>query len=609
MSLARGAATIKSFADNMPDGPGVYRMINKQGEFLYIGKAKSLKKRVISYTRTDQLPTRLQRMVAETVDMTFTHTETEAEALLLEATLINSHQPRYNILFIDDKSFPLLVIDLTHDFPSIAKHRGQREKGKRYYGPFASGLAVNNTLLDIQRGFQLRNCTDSYFAARTRPCLQYHIKRCTAPCVNYVSREEYAAQVAETAQFLEGDTSTLTDKIRDQMMAASAAQDYERAGRLRDRLQAITYVRSSNIVAQQIVQDADIIVMARRADACVVTLFMVRGFRNYGHANFYPRHSEFETDSAVIERFLAQYYGAHEVPKQILMSVVLDDQDMVQDALCVRAGRKVEIIVPARGEKLKLVQWCQRTADAALAMNLAHTKASKEILASFAELADLDAPPGRIEIYDNSHIQGAFRVGAYVVYQNGGFDKKQYRTYNIKTTEQGDDFAMMREVLMRRAKRVGAGDTVPDVLLIDGGKGQLSQVTAMLDEYWPDDIPMPCIIAVAKGPDRNAGREVLHMTSGAEIRLPHDDPLLHFIQRLRDEAHRFVIGRHRSKREKAIEINALDDIPNVGASRKKALLMHFGSAKAVRTAAIEELAKVEGISTRLAEQIYKYFNE
>mgnify|MGYP000502892886 CR=1 FL=1 len=609
MSLASGRAVIKSFADRMPDSPGVYRMVNAKGDFLYIGKARALKRRVMNYTQVDRLPNRLRRMVSETTDMSFVLTETETEALLLEANLVKSLQPKYNVMLLDDKSFPYLVIDTTHEFPSVMKHRGPKDKGKQYFGPFASADAVNKSWLDIQRGFMLRNCTDAFFATRTRPCLQYHIKRCTAPCVAFVDKETYGNQVAEAKAFLEGDTTTIKEKLKNKMIAASEAMDFEVAARLRDRLAAVSYVQQSNAVYQDVVGEADLFVMARSGGAAAISVSFIRAGRNYGNTTFYPKPDDEDTDAALMSTFIAQFYSERPVPKCILVSMMPDERELLEEALALRADRKVEICRPQRGERVKLLTWAQKTVDAALAMHIARTKAAAFVMQGLAELAGLEKPPSRIEIYDNSHIQGAHRVGAYVVYTPDGFDKKQYRQYNINESEGGDDFAMMREVLMRRSKRVADGGVVPDVLLIDGGKGQLSQVMAMLAEHWPEGAAYPAVIAVAKGPDRNAGREVLHFPDGREIRLESNDAVLHFIQRLRDEAHRFVIGRHRAKREKAIEINPLDDVPNIGPSRKKALLHHFGSGKAVRRASVEDLSRVEGISKALAVQIYKYFNE
>lgn len=609
MTIAAGKEIIKSFADRMPESPGVYRMLNKRGEALYIGKARALKRRVLSYTMVDRLPTRLRRMVAETQEMVFTLTETETEALLLEANLVKSMQPKYNVLLQDDKSFPYVVVDIGHEFPSIGKHRGSRDKSKLYFGPFASADSVNKTLLDLQRGFMVRNCADTFFAMRRRPCLQYHIKRCTAPCVNLVSKEDYARQVGEARGFLEGDTTTIKARLQEQMLQASETQDYETAARLRDRIQALAHVQSSNAVYQKAVKEADVFVMARRGATSAISVFFIRAGRNYGHTSFYPKHDDEETNEKLMGDFIGQFYAKRPVPKCILVSDLPEEHKVLEEALCIQSGHKVEICLPKRGERAQLVEWTRKTAEANLAMHISRTKAADDILEKLRAMTALPAPPQRIEIYDNSHIQGAYKVGAYVVFRPNGFDKKHYRQYNIHSTDTGDDFAMMREVLMRRSRRVAEGGEAPDLMLIDGGKGQLSQVMAMLGEHWPEDVKPPVVIAVAKGPDRNAGRETLHFTDGREERLAPDDPLLHFIQRLRDEAHRFVIGRHRKKREKAIEINSLDDLANIGPTRKKALLHHFGSAKAARLAGVKELSQVPGISKNLAEQIYKYFNE
>lgn len=609
MSLSRGKAVIKSFAERLPDSPGVYQMRGSKGQYLYIGKAKALKRRVTNYTITDNLVVRLQRMVAETVEMQFTLTETEAEALLLEANLIKTHKPKYNILLQDDKSFPYLVIDTTHPFPSLAKYRGAREKGKKYFGPFASAGAVTKTLIDMQRGFMLRNCTDSYFAARKRPCLQYHIKRCTAPCVALASKDEYGAQVDEAVAFLSGKASNIQKKLQDKMSAESEAMNFEAAAMYRDRLAALAQVQTRNAIYQQELEEADVFVLARRGAVSSIAVFFIRNWCNYGQTTFYPRHDEEASDAQLMANFIGQFYAKRPAPKLVIVSAEPEGKDVLEKALAVMAEQKVEICKPSRGEKARLVGWAMKTAEQALALHISQTKVTEELMRQLGELAGLDAPPARIEVYDNSHIQGAFKVGAYVVYETAGFNKKEYRQYNINTVKAGDDFAMMREVMQRRVARIADGGARPDLMLIDGGKGQLSQIMGQIEAFWPEDVPPCAVIAVAKGEDRNAGREVLHFPDGREVRLEPKDPLLHFIQRLRDEAHRFVIGRHRQKREKAISVSTLDDLPNIGPSRKKALLHHFGSAKAVKGAGVLELSRVEGISKRLAEQIYKYFNE
>lgn len=609
MSLSSGKAVIKSFAERLPESPGVYQMRGSKGQYLYIGKARALKRRVTNYTITENLPTRLQRMVSETVEMQFTLTETEAEALLLEANLIKTHRPKYNILLQDDKSFPYLVIDTTHPFPSLAKYRGAQEKGKQYFGPFASAGAVTKTLIDMQRGFMIRNCTDSYFAARKRPCLQYHIKRCTAPCVDLVTKDEYETQVSDAVSFLSGKSTNIQNKLQARMMVESENMNFEAAAMYRDRLSALAQVQGRNAIYSQNVDEADAFVLARRGAMSSIAVFFVRNGCNYGQTTFYPRHDAEASDEALMANFISQFYAKRPAPKMVLASVEPIDKDVLEKALGVISGRKVEISKPTRGEKAKLIDWAMKTAEQALALHISQTKAAGEVMQALMELVGLNEVPERIEIYDNSHIQGAFKVGAYVVYEPQGFNKKEYRQYNIKTVEAGDDFAMMREVMQRRVTRIAEGGTRPDLMIIDGGKGQLSQIMLRINELWPDDVKPCAVIAVAKGEDRNAGREVLHFPDGREIRLAPNDPLLHFIQRLRDEAHRFVIGRHRQKREKTISVSTLDDLPNIGPSRKKALLHYFGSAKAVRAAGVQELSRVEGISKRLAEQIYKYFNE
>lgn len=609
MSLSHGIDIIKSYARNMPVSPGVYQMHNKNGDVLYIGKAKALKNRVTSYTQPNRAPIRIQRMIAQTDHMRFTITETEAEALLLEQTLIKSKKPPFNVLLRDDKSFPYIVLDTSHEFPSIRKHRGKRDKSKTYFGPFASAKAVNQVLTDIQRGFQIRNCTNSYYDARKRPCLQYHIKRCSAPCVNKVTRGEYAQQVKDVNAFMRGDNDSLKTTIQKQMQEASEAMAYERAAQLRDRLQALSYVQNQRLNISIDEKNMDIFVLSRRESISAMCVFFIRNGRDYGHASFYPKHDSEQSDAQLMQEFMVQFYTNRPLVPNIMVSHAPDEQEIVEEALSKLADHKVSINQPQRGRKKKYLEQCVKTTDAQLAMQMAQTKVNDELLSKLAGIYGGHKPPERIEIYDNSHIQGAFKVGAYVVYDEGGFNKKEYRQYNITETDTGDDFAMMREVMRRRIAKIKDGGVSPDLMIIDGGKGQLSQVLNMMEQDWIDTEDKPAIIAVAKGVDRNAGREVIHTVEGDEIRLEKNDPVLHFIQRLRDESHRFVIGRHRLKREKSISQNDLGGLPQIGPMRKKALLQSFGSAKAVRSAGVKALQQVEGISKALAEQIYKYYHE
>ncbi len=609
MSLENGVKVIKSFAQRMPDTPGVYQMHNENGDYLYIGKAKSLKKRVVSYTRPSALPMRLQRMIAGTMTMEFTLCETETDALILEQALIKTKKPRYNILLRDDKSFPYMMMDPSHDFPSISKHRGRQDRAKKYFGPFASAYAMNRALLDIQRGFQIRNCTDGYFANRNRPCLQYHIKRCTAPCVGKVTKEDYAQQLNEALAFIEGDDDTLQKKLRGQMEHASEALEYERAAQIRDRIEALSFIQGHNTQTRLPYPEVDVFAFAREGSISTMRVSFIRRGREYGHTSFHPSHDDTQATGALMRDFIMQFYINRSMPVTIMLSDMPEDLQLIQDALSKIASRQISVTLPLKGAKKNYLDQCMKTARADLAMHVAHTKVTDDLLQKLGALVNLPEAPTRIEIYDNSHIQGAFKVGAYVVYDEGGFNKKEYRQYNITETDKGDDFAMMREVMRRRILRINEGGVAPDLMIIDGGKGQMTQIMEIMDEFWARDEARPAILGVSKGVDRHAGREILHFINRSEIQLEPRDPLLHFIQRLRDESHRFVIGRHRKKREKSIDSNDLGDLPQVGAKRKKALLNHFGSAKAVRGAGVEALQSVEGVSKTLADKIYKYYHE
>ncbi len=610
MSLENGVTIIKSFAQRLPDSAGVYQMHNEKGEYLYIGKAKSLKKRVVNYTRPNALPVRLQRMIAQTTTMEFTLCETEVDALILEQALIKAKKPRYNILLRDDKSFPFMMLDPSHDYPRITKHRGKQDKGKIYFGPFASAHSMNRALLDIQKSFMIRNCTDSYFANRKRPCLQYHIKRCTAPCVGKVTKDAYAQQIKDALSFIEGDDDRLQKDLQVQMQAASDALAYERAAQLRDRIEALRFVQGHSDQTRLPYSDVDIFAFARKGSISVMRVTFIRRGKEYGHTSFYPNHDDETLDHDLMRDFIMQFYTNRSLPRNILVSIQPSELDVLEKALVQMAEHKVDIVCPMKGVKKNYLDQCMKTAMADMAMHVAHTKVTQGLLDQLGALVGLEYAPTRIEIYDNSHIQGAFKVGAYVVYDENGFNKKDYRQYNITETDTGDDFAMMREVMRRRILKINEGGTPPDLMIIDGGKGQMTQIIEIMDEFWGDDsVKRPAILGVAKGVDRNAGREILHFINRAELSLDRKDPLLHFIQRLRDESHRFVIGRHRTKREKSIESNDLGNLPQVGAVRKRALLAHFGSAKAVRNAGVKELQAVEGVSKTLAENIYKYYHE
>jgi excinuclease ABC subunit C len=613
--LARGVAVIRDHVTRLPESPGVYRMINAKGDVLYVGKAKALKKRVISYTHVDKLPIRLKRMVAETVTMEFVNTATEVEALLLEANLIKKFQPRYNILLRDDKSFPYIMITGGHDFPQVRKHRGAREDGGEYFGPFAGAGAVNHTIEVLQRVFRLRNCSDNIFANRSRPCLQYHIKRCTAPCVGKISKETYAQDVAKARAFLQGQSRAIQQEFAEFMQAASADQDYERAAEYRDRIKALTAIQSRQDINLEGLGDMDAMALARREGKTCIQVFFFRGGQNFGNRAYFPRHAPEEQDADILSVFMAQFYQSKPVPKTVLTSIEPTEVYLLSEALGARdhAGKRIEIMSPARGDKKRLMDFAVRNADEALARHLLERQGEAELLASVADIFGLEASPKRIEVYDNSHLSGTHMVGAMIVAGAEGFRKSAYRKFNIKQAGSGDDFGMMREVMTRRfgrALKEGAdknADDWPDLLLIDGGQGQFNVVKEILCELnvW-DDLT---VVAIAKGPDRNAGREQFFIEGRQPFQLPHENPVLHYLQRLRDEAHRFVIGAHRTRRQNAISASPLDDIPGIGARRKRDLLHYFGSARDVARAGVDDLCQVPGISKSMALRIYQAFNE
>ncbi len=607
-----GANVIRAHLKTMPGQPGVYRMLADDGTVLYVGKAKNLKKRVVSYTQQARQPLRLQRMVAQTRNMEIVVTHTEAEALLLEANLIQRFMPPFNILFRDDKSYPYILITRDHDFPQIIKHRGARNRKGWYFGPFASSGAVSETLTLLQRGFMLRNCTDGFFAQRTRPCLQYHIKRCTAPCVHKVSRSDYAKQVDEALEFLRGHSHDIQKKLADVMQEASDALDFERAASLRDRIRVLTSIQSRQDINLAGLGDADVIALHQEAGHTALQLFFYRADRNYGTRTCYPTHDRGAEPGEVLAAFLMQFYADKPTPPLILLSHKPDDIDLLAEALTEQAGHKVALAVPQQGEKKRLVEHALQNAAAALGRKLAESSEQVKLLAKVAELFDLPEPPKRIEVYDNSHISGTNAVGGMIAAGPEGFLKKTYRKFNIKDAgAAGDDYAMMNEVLTRRFRRLIDEDPErssglwPDLILIDGGQGQLGKVAGVLEELGVTDV---ALVGIAKGPDRNAGRERFFVPGREAFSLPPDDPALYYLQRLRDEAHRFAIGTHRARRTKTLVQSGLEEVPGVGAARKRALLRHFGSAKAVAGAGIEDLAHVPGISAAAAKKIYDYFH-
>jgi excinuclease ABC subunit C len=609
-----GFARIQGYLRNLESAPGVYRMLDAESRVLYVGKARNLKARVSNYARPGNHSPRIARMISETASMMFLTTRTETEALLLEQNLIKQLKPRYNVLLRDDKSFPNILVSREHAFPQIKKHRGAKKEKGDYYGPFASAGAVNRTLNQLQKVFLLRNCSDSQFESRTRPCLLYQIKRCSAPCVGYISEADYAAAVADAAEFLGGKTTRIQEALAADMADAAEAMEYERAAALRDRIRALTQVQTAQGINPRGVSDADVIALHIEGGQACVQVFFIRGHQNWGNHDFYPRISGEEDATEVMEAFVGQFYSDREPPKMLLLSHGLEDQELMAEALGEKAGRRVEINVPQRGEKAELVGHALRNAKESLARRMAETATQTKLMRGIAEAFDLDGPPVRIEVYDNSHIQGEHAVGAMIVAGPEGFEKGQYRKFNIKgdSLTPGDDFGMMKEVLTRRFSRLLKEDPDrataqwPDLLLIDGGAGQVSAVMEILQELGVDDIPT---VGVAKGIDRDQGKEEFYRPGQSAFALPRNDPILYFIQRMRDEAHRFVIGAHRAKRSKAIGATPLDDVPGVGAARKRALLAHFGSAKAVSRANLADLKAVEGISDAMAETIYGFFHE
>ncbi|MCB1563389.1 MAG: excinuclease ABC subunit UvrC [Alphaproteobacteria bacterium] len=614
-SLQAGTALIRDYTGKLPDTPGVYRMLGAGGEALYVGKAKSLKKRVLSYTQGGRLPVRLQRMVALTKSMEFIHTATEAEALLLESNLIKKLKPRYNILLRDDKSFPYILLTGDHDFPQVVKHRGAQKRKGRYYGPFAGAGEVNRTITALQKVFMLRNCSDSVFANRTRPCLQYHIKRCTAPCVGKVGKDEYAAQVAEAEAFLEGKSSQIQERYAAIMQEASAAENFEKAALYRDRIKALSFVQGHQDinVAGAGLKDADILGLHMEGGRSCVQIFFFRGGQNTGNRAYYPKHDPQEGVGAILSAFMAQFYENKVPPPEVIVSHAPDEARLLQEALESRAGRKVKITQAMRGTRARLLAFVLDNAQKALERETASRQREEAFLEAVAVLFGMEEAPCRIEIYDNSHIAGTNMVGAMVVSGPEGFVKKAYRKFNIREAKAADDYGMMREVMRRRFKRAlqeeedtGTRENWPDLLLIDGGRGQFNAVKAELEELGVAD--RVALVSIAKGEDRNAGRETFFVEGRAPFQLPEKDSTLHYLQRLRDEAHRFAIGSHRARRKKQISASPLDEIEGIGAARKKALLLYFGSAKAVAGASAEDLEKIEGISKAIAQKIYEHFH-
>ncbi len=613
-ATAKGHSVIQGYLKSIDGSPGVYRMLDEKGAVLYVGKARILKARVSSYARPTGHSPRIARMIRETVSMMFLTTRTETEALLLEQNLIKQLKPRYNVLLRDDKSFPNILVSKEHEFPQIKKHRGAKKEKGDYYGPFASAGAVNRTLNQLQKVFLLRNCSDATFESRTRPCLLYQIKRCSGPCVGLISEADYSGLVKDAERFLQGRTTSVQEHLASEMQTASDAMEFERAAALRDRLRALTFVQGNQAVNPAGVNEADVIALHMDGGQACVQVFFIRGNQNWGNRDFYPRTGSGADAAEVMQAFMGQFYADKEPPRSVILSDAIEDADLMADALSEKAGRRVEILVPQRGEKKELVAGALRNARESLARKMSETATQARLLNGLAEAFDLDGPPARVEVYDNSHIQGAHAVGAMIVAGAEGFLKSQYRKFNIKGDDltPGDDFGMMKEVLTRRFKRLLKEDpdrqsgAWPDLLLIDGGAGQVSVVHEIMAELGVEDVPM---VGVAKGVDRDHGKEEFYRIGQRPFALRRGDPVLYFVQRMRDEAHRFAIGTHRAKRSKAIGATPLDEVPGVGATRKRALLAHFGSAKAVGRAALEDLKAVDGVSSALAQTIYDFFHE
>jgi excinuclease ABC subunit C len=611
--LEQGVAAIREVLKTLPMRPGVYRMQDARGDVLYVGKARTLKNRVINYTQVTRLPKRLQRMVAQTRSMTIVTTRTEAEALLLEAQLIKRFRPPYNVLLRDDKSFPFILLRNDHDFPRIQKHRGARRIKGEYYGPFASAGSVTRTLNALQKLFLLRSCSDSFFENRSRPCLLFQIKRCSAPCVGRIEAPAYDELVDEAKEFLGGKSTGVQARLSKLMAEAADKQDYELAAVYRDRLRALTYIQGSQTVHAEGLGDADVFALACKAGTVSVQAFFIRGGQNWGHRAFFPAHTNDVPEAEVLSSFLVQFYEDMPPPKRILVDRDLVDRELLEEALSKQAERRVSIEQPQRGARRKLMEQATRNAAEALDRRLAETTSQGKVLRELADTFELPDVPKRIEVYDNSHIMGTNATGAMIVAGPEGFRKNNYRKFNIKRpeTQPGDDFAMMREVLERRFARLEKEDPDrtsgdwPELLLIDGGKGQLSAVCEVMENAGVHDVP---IVAVSKGPDRNAGRETFHMPGNRELTLAPNSALLFYLQRLRDEAHRFAIGTHRAKRAKSLTTSTLDEVPGIGPSRKRALLMHFGTARAVKGAAFEDIEKAPGISRTMARHLYDYFH-
>jgi excinuclease ABC subunit C len=610
--IEAGVKAIRDTVRTLKPKPGVYRMLDARGDVLYVGKARALKNRVANYCQVGNLSSRLQRMVSQTRSMEIVTTNSEAEALLLEAQLIKRFRPPYNVLLRDDKSFPFILLRADHAFPRIMKHRGARKAKGDYYGPFASAGSVNTTINALQKLFLLRSCTDSFFSRRDRPCLLYQIKRCSAPCVGRIDESGYRKLVRQAKDFLGGKSGAVQKEIESQMAAASANLDFESAAMLRDRLRAATFIQGSQAINAEGVGDADVFALAVKAGQIAIQAFFVRGGQNWGHRAFFPTHIADVPEAEVLARALMQFYEEVPPPRTILVDRELPERELLEEALCEATGHQVSISVPQRGDRRRLMEQASRNAAEALDRRLAETGTQARTLRELTEFLELPEEPRRIEVYDNSHIQGEKAVGAMIVAGPEGFQKGQYRKFNIRSAQTNDDFGMMREVMRRRFGRAleedpdRDGDTWPGLVLIDGGKGQMSSVRDTLEDLGIEDVPL---IAIAKGPHHGReGREVFHFPDGREKTLPVNSPVLFYLQRLRDEVHRFAIGAHRAKRSRAISASPLDEIPGIGPARKRALLLHFGTAGKVRAAALEDLQRAPGVSAAVAQAVYDFYH-
>ena len=608
----KGVARIAAYVKTLPDAPGVYRMLDAKGDVLYVGKAKSLKKRVASYAKSGGLTDRIARMVADTSEMLFVTTASEIEALLLESNLIKRLKPRFNVSYRDDKSFPNILLRQDHPFPQLLKHRGAKSTKGVYFGPFASAGAVARTLNTLQRAFLLRSCSDSVFASRTRPCLLFQIKRCSAPCTGRIDADGYAELVREAQSFLNGKSRVVQDALIKEMNASADGLDYERAARYRDRLRAMSHIQSSQGINPTTFSEADLFALHSEGGHTCIQVFFFRASQNWGNRPYFPKHDRELSSGEVLESFVAQFYDERTPPALVLLSEDIPSRGLLGEALSLKAERSVEVVVPQRGEKHDIARMAVTNAREQLARRMAENAAQRELLDGVQEVFGLETPPRRIEVYDNSHVQGPNALGAMIVAGPDGFEKSEYRKFNIKSTEltPGDDYAMMREVLVRRfarlVKEVDDPKTKwPDLVLIDGGPGQLSVACQVFADLGVDDVALS---GISKGPDRDAGREHFYMPGKEPFRLDPKAPVLYYLQRLRDEAHRFAIGSHRKKRSKAIGANPLDEIAGVGAGRKRALLQHFGSARAVAAASLVDIESVSGVSKTLAKKVYDFFH-